>query len=338
VDVERAAGQAVGSAAERTVGRVVRRTVGSAVGSGRPAAFTRRAALTGAALGIGSLALPSATAAASSPSSAPTSFSPSAFTYTNEVPIAAWIPFDSADPASYSAEDGAGVIARRIDRDRLQAFLTQAGTPTSTTAALGDAALGDPEVRGSLQGTGGTSSSWRMRNSSSSLALEVTPHLRFSLSVDGGTLTLATLVLHAVSNLAIGAGGGSGSAVNLAAYVTAPSVTGDGTQVTTLRRTAALPAGEPGDTGRHLVINLGLAGRSFSTGTITVRLYPYALAEAREVRFGRFTTDPEPLPLTAADAVDGEVVNRVLESETDWMAAFVGTYQGPPELEPPGDD
>ena len=276
----------------------------------------RRTALSASALGITSLVLPAATAAASS-----LLFEPSALTYgASDTAIAGWQPFDSDDPVEYSANGGAGVLAERIDRDHLTAYLTVAGANDPA---------GDPQVTG-LDSTPLSFSDWDMQNGSSGVTLETSPHLRFTISVaaGGGTLTLATLVLHSVRNMA----GGSNSPVNLAAYVTAPAE-GGGDPVTTLRRTASILSSSVYPTSqstRHVVINLGLAGRSFAAGdTVTVRVYPYATAEVRQVRLNRYSSDPAPTAHTAQDAKDPDRVNATLETANDWMAAFVGTYTAP---------
>jgi hypothetical protein len=291
-------------------------------------AVGRREALTASTLGIGSLLLPAAGAAASLGTLA---FEPSAFAYSTETTIAAWLPFDSDDPAAYAVqadEIGPGVVAKRVDRDLLKAYLTIAGTPGED---------GDPQVTGRDGGLATSPnepidltpsySEWRMRNSSSSITLGTTPHLRFTISAltgrnGAGTLTLATLVLHSVSNIS----SAPNNAVNLAVFVTAPGANG---AETVLRRTASIPDGA---TDRHIVINLGLSGRSFTGGdSVTVRIYPYATESARDVRFRRFNSDPAPQALTAADAVDDRV-NAILDSSSDWMAAFIGTFDPPPDV------
>jgi hypothetical protein len=304
----------------------------------------RREALTASTLGIGSLLLPAAGAAASPGTFV---FEPSAFTYTTETVVAAWLPFDSADEAAYGIQStaldpddeeseveqefGPGVVARRVDRDGLKAYLTIGGTGGEN---------GDPEVTGKPGGSATSPifepidltpsfSEWRMHNSVSVITLEATPHLDFTINVmsgqggASGTLTLATLVLHSVSNMT----SAPNNAVNLAAYVTtAPKV---GAAQTVLRRTASIP---DGTTNRHIVINLGLSGRSFTGGdAVTVRIYPYATDPARdEVRFRRFNSDPAPQALTAADVVDDRV-NAILDGSQNWMAAFIGTYDPPPD-------
>jgi hypothetical protein len=305
----------------------------------------RREALTASTLGIGSLLLPAAGAAASPGTLV---FEPSAFTYTTETTIAAWLPFDSADEDAYERQSqtveagdgggepevefefGPGVVARRVDGDGLTAYLTIGGTRGED---------GDPEVTGKPGGSATSPiepidltpsySEWRMHNSASVNTLETTPHLDFTINVMSGqgdvsgTLTLATLVLHSVSNMS----SAPNNAVNLAAYVTAPGESG---AVTVLRRTASIPGGV---TNRHIVINLGLSGRSFTGGdAVKVRIYPYATDPARdEVRFRRFNSDPAPQPLTGADQLDAARVNAILDESQNWMAAFVGTYVGPPE-------
>jgi len=288
-------------------------------------AVGRREALTASTLGIGSLLLPAAGAAASLGTLA---FEPSAFAYSTETTIAAWLPFDSDDPAAYAVqadEIGPGVVAKRVDRDLLKAYLTIAGTPGED---------GDPQVTGrdGDLATPPTYSEWRMRNNSSSITLGTTPHLRFTISAltgrnGAGTLTLATLVLHSVSNIS----SAPNNAVNLAVFVTAPGANG---AETVLRRTANIPDGA---TDRHIVINLGLSGRSFTGGdSVTVRIYPYATESARDVRFRRFNPESPPQALTAADAVDGRV-NAILDSSSGWMAAFIGTFDPPPDVQGPAD-
>ena len=272
----------------------------------------RREALTASGLGITSLMLPAASAAASS-----LAFVPSGYTYSaGDRTVAAWLPFDSGVAATYTANSDKGQAAFQITNDGLSAFVTQAGTTTST----GDASPDDPEISGAtVESDPYSASAWMMRNSSSTLNLATAPHLRFSVTVNSGSLTLATLVLHSVRNM----GGGAGGPVNLAAYVTAPGDSG-----ATLRRTATLSVA---DSFRHIVINLGLSDRTFTSGTVTVQLFPYAMSEAREVRFARYDSDPAPQPLrTPQDSFDDRVLGTLQESSgsgtTNWMAAFIGTH------------
>jgi hypothetical protein len=306
--------------------------------------MARRTALTVSAAGVSSLLLPSASAAASE-----FSFTPAAFTYgTEDRPVAAWLPFDAADPATYGSSFLPGVAALTLATEDLVARLTQAGTTISADPSPSD--LVDPEVRGTsgtaapaptgddpddlIESTAGDST-WHMRNSrsrSDTLILADPPHLRFSITVNDGMLSLSTLVLHAVRNVAP-----SEAPLNLAAYVSAPGVQGG---ALLLRRTMSLVTGD----AHHLVINLGLQDLTFTTGTITVRLYPFGMSTAREVRFERFDPDDEPTPLTDLDAVrtggtsEGRDVNvnAKLVNRGNWMAAFIGTYAGAPEQEDPG--
>jgi hypothetical protein len=321
------------------VDRTSPRQVEPHVLTGLPVA--RRTALTVSAAGISTLLLPAGAAAASE-----LTFTPAAFAYdvSTDRPVAAWLPFDAADPDSYTANNGQGVAALTIARDGLAAHLTQAGTTTSASSST--TGLGDPEVRGTsgaaaseptvdpdppnelIQSTDGHST-WHMRNSRSradTLGLAGPPHLSFSITVNSGTLRLATLVLHAVRNVEPSPGV-TPPTLNLAAYVTAPGVA-DGAPM--LRRTASLIS----DGARHIVINLGLQDRTFTGGTITVRLYPVATPDPCEVRFERFDPDSEPQPLTDADTVrTGGVsgapdvdVNSGLMDRRNWMAAFIGSY------------
>lgn len=301
----------------------------------------RRTALTVSAAGISTLLLPAGTAAASD-----LTFTPAAFAYdvSNDRPVAAWLPFDAAASASYTANGGKGVAALTISSDGLAAHLTQAGTTTSADSST--TGLGDPEVRGTsgaaaseptvdpdppnelIQSTDGHST-WHMRNSRSradTLGLANPPHLSFSITVNSGTLRLATLVLHAVRNVAASEEVAP-PPLNLAAYVTAPGVA-DGAPL--LRRTASVVA----DGARHIVINLGLQDVAFTGGTITVRLYPVSTPEPCQVRFERFVPGSEPQQLTDADTVrTGGVsgapdvdVNSGLMNRRNWMAAFIGSY------------
>jgi hypothetical protein len=314
-----------------------------AMGGG--ALIARRTALTVSAAGVSSLLLPSAAAAASE-----LSFTPTAFTYgTKDQPVAGWLPFDAADPDAYGTNYLPGVAARTIATD-LVAHLTLAGTTISATSLTTD--LKDPEVRGAsgqaapepsqddqnepVESTAGHST-WHMRNSrsrSDTIALADPPHLRFSITVDAGTLSLSTLVLHAVRNVTPAeTAEDPPPPLNLAAYVSAPGVAGG---ALLLRRTMSLVT----DDAHHVVINLGLQDVTFATGaTITVRLYPFEMSTAREVRFERFNPEAEPIPLTDLDVVrtggtsEGlDVnVNAKLIDRGNWMAAFIGTYDPPPE-------
>jgi len=304
----------------------------SAISVPSAAALPRRAVLLGGGVGIASMVLPSAAAAAST-----LSFGPQNFTYAlTDRTVAAWLPFDSGDAAEYGANGGAGVMAKRITTQGITATLTMAGTLTSLDQAR--SSLVDPEVSGLTTGTTPTFSEWAMLAGATSLDLANAPHLRFTLTVVEGGLTLTTLLLHSVRNEP--AGDASTGDVNLAAYVSAPG-TGGGAAV--LRRTARLRVA---DGYRHIVITLGLDGRTFTAGdTITVRLYPYATAEARVVRFARFDSDPAPVPLTAGDTIDEERATGNLEGSgteengdgpAPWMAAFIGTYTEPPESPAPG--
>jgi hypothetical protein len=312
------------------------------------ALIARRTALTVSAAGVSSLLLPSSSAAASE-----LSFTPTAFTYgTDDEPVAGWLPFDAADPNAYGSSFLPGVASRTIATD-LVAHLTLAGTTISATSLT--TGLKDPEVRGTsgedapeptganpdtqVESTEGHST-WHMRNSrsrSDTIALADPPHLRFSITVDNegtGTLSLSTLVLHAVRNVTpAGTAEDPPPPLNLAAYVSAPGVA-DGALL--LRRTMSLVT----DGARHVVINLGLQDVTFVAGaTITVRLYPFEMSTAREVRFERFNPEAEPTPLTDLDVVrtggtsEGlDVnVNAKLINRGNWMAAFIGTYGSPDE-------
>jgi hypothetical protein len=77
-----------------------------------------------------------------------------------------------------------------------------------------------------------------------------------------------------------------------------------------------------------------------------VSIYPYAMAEAREVRFAGYFSDPAPVPHTSGDTIDedrvtGNLQRSGIEANGDgpasWMAAFIGTYTEPPEPESTGD-
>jgi hypothetical protein len=283
-----------------------------------PAPLARRDVLAGTGFGIASLVLPAATAAASEQF-----FGPQAFAYAaTDRTVAAWLPFDSEASATYA---GSGVLAKRFSTGGLSAFMTQAGSTTSLGTAR--ASLTDPGISGLSMDA--TFSEWAMRNSATTPDLVNAPHLRFTISVVSGTLTLSTLVLHSVRNEL--AADVSDSDVSLVAYVTATGVA-DGAAV--LRRTATLRVA---DGYRHIVIDLGLTGTTFvAGGTVVVRLYPYATSVARVVRFARFDSSPAPVALTAADTIDESRSNGNLErsgtgeggdgATAPWMAAFVGTY------------
>jgi len=298
---------------------------------------SRRVVLLGGGAGIASLVLPAASAAAST-----SSFGPQPFTYaTSDRTVAAWLPFDSGDASQYAANDGAGVEAKRIATGGLTAFLTQAGTPTS----LGEdrTSVADPELSGMDTGEAApTFGEWAMRNSATTLDLASAPHLRFTITVTkeneedpSGSLTLTTLVLHSVQNM--DAGSSFTADANLAAYV---RVNGG---AAVLRRTVALKAS---DAFRHIVINLGLSQVFEAGDTVVVSIYPYAMAEAREVRFAGYFSDPAPVPHTAGDTIDEDRVTGNLQSSgteengdgpASWMAAFIGTYMEPPEPGGTGD-
>jgi hypothetical protein len=285
---------------------------------------SRRVVLLGGGAGIASLVLPAASAAAST-----SSFGPQPFTYaTSDRTVAAWLPFDSGDASQYAANDGAGVEAKRIATGGLAAFLTQAGTPTSVGEDR--TSVDDPELSGMDTGEATpTFGEWAMRNSATTLDLASAPRLRFTLTVIDGTLTLTTLVLHSVQNM--DAGSSFTADANLAAYV---RVNGG---AAVLRRTVALKAS---DAFRHIVVNLGLAQVFEAGDSVVVSIYPYAMAEAREVRFAGYFSDPAPVPHTSGDTIDEDRVTGNLQSSgieangdgpASWMAAFIGTYTEPPE-------
>ena len=261
--------------------------------------LARRDVLTATSLGITTVALPSATAAASG-----LSFVPSAASYSeNDVVVAGWLPFASDDEASYS---GDGVAATTVAG--LTAHLKLGGT----TISYGNLNPVDPEITGEDDTT--SQSSWVMRNSSSTLDLANSPHLEFSVSVTSGTLSLATFVLHSIRNQDTP----SGSALNLAAYVST-----DGFATSVLRRTARV---EVADSNSHIVVNLGLSAQTFTSGSVAVRVFPFATPTARDVRLNRYNSDPAPQPLDGSvDTLVPSVVNTAIGGTQDWIAAFVGT-------------
>jgi hypothetical protein len=264
----------------------------------------RRELLAVSALGIGSFALPSASAAASS-----ISFVPDAASYDGDELVAAWLPFDS----SADVYGGSGVGANGRIASQVTAHLTQAGT----TVSRSNFNPVDPEISGI-----GPLSEWTMRNSSSTLDLASSPHLQFTIGVTSGSLTLATLVLHSVRHMGVG---GDTALANLAAYVST-----DGFVSSDLRRTANLTVAS---SHRHIVINLGLSGRTFTAGqTVTVRIFPFAMPNARDVRFGPYNSSPAPEPLDASvDGLDPTVVNAPIFAQgPNWMAGFVGQFEPPP--------
>jgi hypothetical protein len=268
-----------------------------------PTRVGRRELLAVSTLGIGSLALPSATAAASGPS-----FVPSAVSYDgNDKLVAAWLPFD----AGADVYGGSGVLASGRISSQVTAHLTQAGTTTSRN----NFNLANPEISGLSPLT-----EWRMRNSSSTLDLASSPHLQFTIGVSSGSLALATLVLHSVRNMA----GGVDEPANLAAYVST-----DGFVSSALRRTANVAVGS---SFRHIVINLGLSEQTFIAGqTVTVRIFPFATPNARVVRFGPYNSDPAPGPLDdSVDVLNPTVVNAEVDSiGPNWIAGFVGRFTPP---------
>jgi hypothetical protein len=274
-----------------------------------PPAIARRGVLIGGGLGVAAMVLPSAAAAASG-----LSFVPTAASYgENDELVAAWLPFDSGADV-YS---GSGVAASARVASDVTAHLTQAGTTTSRS----NFNPVDPEI--SALTTGGTFSEWKMRNSSSTLDLASSPHLQFSIGVSEGSLTLATLVLHSVRHM--GVGGEGALLANLAAYVST-----DGFVSSALRRTANVAVGS---SFRHIVINLGLSGQTFSAGqTVTVRIFPFAMPDARDVRFGPYDSDPAPAPLdSSVDGLNPTVVNAQVDSTgPNWIAGFVGQFEPDP--------
>lgn len=262
----------------------------------------------GGGLGVTSLILPAAVAAASQQALVPAAFSYAG----SETVVAGWQPFDTGVAANSTGE---GVAATQTDNDNLVTRLTLGGTTTSVNAG----SPADPEISG--LNTDGTYSEWRVRNGSSTLNLATSPHLQFTIGIPVdkvGTLSLATLVLHAVRHM--GTGGESALLANLAVYVST-----DGFATATLRRTASVSVGA---SFRHIVVNLGLTASLGAGQTVTVRVYPYSMPNARVLRFGPFNADPSPVDI-AADAVDGDRVNAILQDRNNWMAAFVGVFPPP---------
>jgi hypothetical protein len=302
-----------------------------------PPVVQRRDLLVGGGLGLASMVLPSASVAAST-----LSFGPQPFTYGSEDrTVAAWLPFDSGDASQYAANAGAGVQAKRVTTAGLTAFMTQAGSATSV--GKDRTSVADPELSGMVTSEATpTFGEWAMRASGTTLDLVNAPHLRFTITVTkeneedpSGSLTLTTLVLHSVQNM--DAGSSFTADANLAAYV---GVNGG---AAVLRRTVALKAS---DAFRHIVINLGLSQVFEAGDTVVVSIYPYAMAEAREVHFAGYFSDPAPVPHTAGDTIDEDRVTGNLQSSgteengdgpASWMAAFIGTYTEPPEPESTGD-
>lgn len=262
-----------------------------------------RVAATAAALGVTVLVLPQAAAAQSVGGA---NVTPAAFTFDEELdrPVAGWLPFDAGEAETTHAD---------ATISGLSAALSLGGTKTSLGSGF---ALDDPEVRGL---TSATVTDYRMRNSSSTIDPDGSPHLEFSITVDEGTLSLSTLVLHSVRHMGTG---GESALANLAAFVST-----DGTSWT-LRRTASIPVE---GSHRHVVVNLGLSSPLGKNTTARVRVFPFSMPNARDVRFGPRNSSPAPTPLTSADTINDSVTNVAIgETGPNWIAAFIGRYT-PPE-------
>lgn len=264
-----------------------------------PPILTRRGALGAAAGAVTAVALPSALASASS--IPPTE--PAAYTYSGQEVLSAWSPFNT-DTADYTT---AGGVAATNLAANLNGRLTRGGT-TQSVSNLNPV---DPEIstdggRNDLTGF----CDFKVRNSSNTLNLATSPYLEFSLSMSGGSTTLATFVLYSVRQMS------ASPTVNLAFYVS----TNDFASAV-LRRTAALVQAH-----RHLVVNLGLLQTFTNPSKVAVRVYPYATPSSPGLRLNRFSNDPAPTALvTPQDTVNTSVVgNR--EANGERMAAFIGTH------------
>lgn len=266
-----------------------------------PPTLTRRQAVAGAAIGLGTLALPTAASAASGIGSA--LFSPS-YGETDGV-VASWVGFDN----SSGFENGVNASTSNVP---VSASLVGGGTTFSTTVNFNPV---NPEISVSTGRAPGEFQvgfvDWKMRNGSSSIDVSNSPHLEFRISVSSGLLTLKSLVFYKVRKMGT-------NTLRIAAYVSTNNFA-----TSSLRRTAELVQQE-----RHLVVDLGISGTPLSPGTTArVRLFPYSTPATEELRLRAYNNEgTAAVPLSSpTDDVKASVGDRT-GAAASYIAAFIGTY------------
>jgi hypothetical protein len=171
------------------------------------------------------------------------------------------------------------------------------------------------------------SSIWNMQSTTNALDMDTSPHLQWTITnntSDGRTLTVSTLVLYRVRNLAANTSG----TLNLAFYTS----TDAGFDSPVLRRTAAFSNGIT----KHLVVPVGPgSGVTLAPGdTLTVRAFPYSTPTPRDVRLVQYdSNDGDPLGgLTNFDQASVQTQTAVVGARTgpgntgDHVSAFIGRF------------
>ena len=269
--------------------------------SAAPMPVERRVVLTSAALGLTSLTLPSASAAASVSEVTPTG----AFSYSGDDRVLAYWEAVASGEVVTSGETGVSATG---------AFTGAAGTLSAggpvyasfnawNTAGQPDPSLYGDGGTGILSGSdGNTDLQGRVTSSAIDLVTEPSPTPYVAYTFDAtASFILQTFVLYAARR-------GSPDAFNLAFYVQGPS----GSYV--LRRTAALTSSPA-----NVVVQLGTSGVALTTGqSLTVRVYPYATSSSNSLKLYKPETSSSLSGLTVYDAIDASQGRF-----TDWSPAKV---------------
>jgi len=354
-----------------------------------PPVVARRGVLIGGGLGVASLVLPSAMAAASVPTVEPTG---GAFSYpTGSGVLVHWKGFDTNSPGAVTGTavvnvagqhgrggtgDLSNVDPRVAAAGTTLTYVQASGTITGTTSGaavtviastsgeltvtvsggtltidLGGAAQTASDVAARISAISGLTAStasgtftvadagnyaslsggadvpdssvWNMRSTTNALDMDTSPHLQWTITnntSDGRALTVSTLVLYRVRNLAADTSG----TLNLAFYTSTDAAFNS----PVLRRTAAFSNGIT----KHLVVPVGpgLGVTLAPEETLTVRAFPYSTPTPRDVRLVQYdSNDGDPLGgLTNFDSVQTAVVGaRTGPGNTgDHVSAFIGKF------------
>jgi len=222
---------------------------------------SRREILTASAVGISTLMLPSAAAAASLPvSAAPLNGQVS---YSGDVLLASWTSFFIS--ARTSGDAGNRVFAQLSADYRLASVVADSNTDQrpNPNAFVGDG-LNIPD--GKIGFSGVSSRDWSVQNSSSGIDHTASPYVEYRLTPENGrTVVVRSLVLHSTRL-------GSNTALSLAFFRSS-----DGFATQNLRRTATHI-----NEYRKIVVDLG--GVTVAGGTtLAVRMYFYRTAGQNDV-------------------------------------------------------
>jgi hypothetical protein len=276
-----------------------------------PPVVARRGVLIGGGLGVASLVLPSAMAAASVPTVEPTG---GAFSYpTGSGVVLHWRAFDTIATPTGVAGTGITDVSGTHGRGG-----TGSGTNDDPRVAA-NGKFGDDPAHTSLWGIQSTTNELTLDGASAS------PHLEWTIqNASASSLTVSTLVLYRLGNRPrVNAEG----VLNLAFYVS----TSAGFASPVLRRTAAFAH----NVTRHLVVTLGDgSGVTLAqNASLTVRAFPYSTPTERQIRLIQYDStdgnDEGTLKrLTTFDSVRTDVVGLPTgDGNTgNHVSAFIGTF------------